>query len=119
MNDNEQQTIVTDWKNENGQSTYYQDGKPLNGRQYVNLPTIPNTNVQWNTNWYLMDNGIAQSGVQQWADTYYYFDPRAYLRVDNDYRGFGICSVTMAALLLKFTNGLARITTLIRILICK
>ena len=46
------------------------------------MPTINGTG----NNWYLVDNGVAQSGVQQWAGTYYYFDPITYLRVDNDYR---------------------------------
>lgn len=77
----------TGWnKNAQGQNVYYQNGKPLAGQQYVNLPTIPNTGAQGNTNWYLMKDGVAQSGVQQWAGTYYYFDPSSYLRVDNDYR---------------------------------
>ncbi|MEK1406172.1 dextransucrase [Limosilactobacillus fermentum] len=58
----------------------------MKGTQYVQLPTIPDTNVQGNTNWYFVKDGIAQSGVQQWAGTYYYFDPTTYLRVDNDYR---------------------------------
>ena len=79
--------ISTGWnKNAQGQNVYYQNGKPLAGQQYVNLPTIPNTGAQGNTNWYLMKDGVAQSGVQQWAGTYYYFDPSSYLRVDNDYR---------------------------------
>lgn len=77
----------TGWnKNAQGQNVYYQNGKPLAGQQYVNLPTIPNTGAQGNTNWYLMKDGVAQSGVQQWAGTYYYFNPSSYLRVDNDYR---------------------------------
>ena len=57
----------------------------LKGTQYVQLPTIPDTNVQGNTNWYFVKDGIAQSGVQQWAGSYYYFDPVTYLRVDNRY----------------------------------
>ncbi|MEK1415809.1 BspA family leucine-rich repeat surface protein, partial [Limosilactobacillus fermentum] len=79
---------TTDWqKNANNQWVY--NGKTdqdLKGTQYVQLPTIPDTNVQGNTNWYFVKDGIAQSGVQQWAGTYYYFDPTTYLRVDNDYR---------------------------------
>ena len=57
----------------------------MKGTQYVQLPTIPDTNVQGNTNWYFVKDGIAQSGVQQWAGSYYYFDPVTYLRVDNSY----------------------------------
>ena len=46
--------------------------------------TIDNLN---GGDWYLFGNdGRIQSGVQQWAGTYYYFDPNTYLRVDNDYR---------------------------------
>lgn len=82
-----QSSVQNGWsKNEQGQLVYYQEGHSLTGRQYINLPSIPATNVQSDNNWYLLDNGIAQSGVQQWAGTYYYFDPVTYLRVDNDYR---------------------------------
>ena len=72
-------------KGGDGQMTYYQNGQKLSGRQYIELPTIPETNTNGATNWYLMDNGTAQSGVQKWAGTYYYFDPNTYLRVDNNY----------------------------------
>lgn len=82
-----QPSVQNGWlKNEQGQLVYYQEGHSLTGRQYINLPSIPATNVQSDNNWYLLDNGIAQSGVQQWAGSYYYFDPMTYLRVDNDYR---------------------------------
>lgn len=82
-----QSSVQNGWlKNEQGQLVYYQEGHSLTGRQYINLPSIPATNVQSDNNWYLLDNGIAQSGVQQWAGSYYYFDPMTYLRVDNDYR---------------------------------
>ncbi|MFR0577381.1 glycoside hydrolase family 70 protein [Limosilactobacillus reuteri subsp. suis] len=83
-NSNQQQNRWV--KNAQGQMEYYQNNQLLKGRQYVNLPTIPNTNVQTDNNWYLVDNGIAQSGVQQWAGSYYYFNPSTYLRVDNEYR---------------------------------
>ena len=80
-------TVQNGWKKTaNGKMAYYQNGELLHGRQYVSLPTIPGTtNDQNSTNYYLMDNGIAQSKVQQWAGTYYYFDPVTYLRVDNNY----------------------------------
>ncbi|MBD5090824.1 MAG: KxYKxGKxW signal peptide domain-containing protein [Lactobacillus sp.] len=82
-----QPSVQNGWsKNEQGQLVYYQEGHSLTGRKYINLPSIPATNVQSDNNWYLLDNGIAQSGVQQWAGSYYYFDPVTYLRVDNDYR---------------------------------
>ena len=63
------------------QWTYYTNGQTAQGRNYVNLPTI---NGQGN-NWYLVEDGTVLSGVQQWAGTYYYFDPQTYLRVDNNY----------------------------------
>lgn len=68
-------------KNDNGEWTYYSNGQVTAGRNYVALPTINGTG----TSWYLMDNGVAQSRVQQWAGTYYYFDPKTYTRVDNNY----------------------------------
>ena len=86
-NDQNKGQQTTDWqKNANNQWVY--NGKTeqdLKGTQYVQLPTIPDTNVQGNTNWYFVKDGIAQSGVQQWAGSYYYFDPVTYLRVDNRY----------------------------------
>ena len=86
-NDKNKGQQTTDWqKNANNQWVY--NGKTdqdLKGTQYVQLPTIPDTNVQGNTNWYFVKDGIAQSGVQQWAGSYYYFDPVTYLRVDNRY----------------------------------
>ena len=78
--------VQSGWKtNDQGQNVYYRNGKPLSGLQYVSLPTIPQTGAQGSTNWYLTNNGVAQSGVQQWAGTYYYFDPVTHLRVDNNY----------------------------------
>lgn len=72
-------------KNNQGQMTYYQKGQAMSGRQYVELPTIPNTGVKGDTNWYLVDNGVAQSGLQKWQGSHYYFDPKTYLVVKNDY----------------------------------
>lgn len=69
------------WVNDNGQWTFYTNNQVNNGRDYSYLPTI---NGNGNS-WYLVDNGVVQSGVQQWAGTYYYFDPDTYLRVDNNY----------------------------------
>lgn len=71
--------------NDNGQMTYYQNGQVSAGRHYVNLPTIPNTNVSGKTNWYLTDNGVVQSGFQEWQGSHYYFDPQTYLVVKNAY----------------------------------
>ena len=74
----------TGWRisNDGSNYVYYKDGQPLAGRQYISLPTINGAG----NSWYLVDNGVVQSGVQKWAGTYYYFDPVNYLRVDNDYR---------------------------------
>ena len=69
------------WQYQNGNYVYYQDGQPLVGRQYISLPTINGVG----TSWYLVDNGVVQTKVQQWMGTYYYFDPVSYLRVDNNY----------------------------------
>ena len=82
-NDTKDQTPLNGWHQDQStkQWTYYTNGQTTQGRNYVNLPTI---NGQGN-NWYLVENGTVLSGVQQWAGTYYYFDPSTYLRVDNDY----------------------------------
>ena len=70
------------WVNENNNWTYYQDGQVASGRDYTYLPTI---NGEGNS-WYLVDNGVVQSGVQQWAGSYYDFDANNnYQRVDNNY----------------------------------
>ena len=69
------------WQYQNGNYVYYQDGQPLVGRQYISLPTINGVG----TSWYLVNNGVVQTKVQQWMGTYYYFDPVSYLRVDNNY----------------------------------
>ena len=82
-NDTKDQTQLNGWHQDQStkQWTYYTNGQTTQGRDYVNLPTI---NGQGN-NWYLVENGTVLSGVQQWAGTYYYFDPSTYLRVDNNY----------------------------------
>lgn len=71
------------WKQgSKGDWTYYTNGKVTQGRDYVSLPSITGSG----SNWYLVDNGVAQSGVQKWMGSFYYFDPTTHLRVDNDYR---------------------------------
>ena len=73
----------TGWVNENNNWTYYNNGQVTNGRDYTYLPTINGEGHSW----YLVDNGVVQSGVQQWAGSYYDFDANNnYQRVDNDYR---------------------------------
>ena len=57
------------WVNENSHWTYYNNGNVQSGRSYSYLPTI---NGQGHS-WYLVDNGVVQSGVQKWAGTYYAF----------------------------------------------
>ena len=73
------------WVNENNHWTYYQNGQVQSGRSYSYLPTITANGTGAGHNWYLVDNGVVQSGVQKWAGTYYDFDPTTYLRVDNNY----------------------------------
>ena len=70
------------WVNENNNWTYYNNGQVTNGRNYTYLPTINGGGHSW----YLVDNGVVQSGVQQWAGSYYDFDANNnYQRVDNNY----------------------------------
>jgi cell wall-associated NlpC family hydrolase len=69
------------WVNENGHWVYYNNGNVQSGRNYSYLPTI---NGQGHS-WYLVDNGVVQSGVQKWAGTYYDFDANTYQRVNNNY----------------------------------
>ena len=72
----------TGWVNENNNWTYYNNGQVTNGRDYTYLPTINGEGHSW----YLVDNGVVQSGVQQWAGSYYDFDAHNhYQRVDNNY----------------------------------
>ena len=72
----------TGWVNENNNWTYYNNGQVTNGRDYTYLPTINGEGHSW----YLVDNGVEQSGVQQWASSYYDFDANNnYQRVDNNY----------------------------------
>ena len=69
------------WQNENNHWVYYTNGSVQSGRNYSYLPTI---NGQGRS-WYLVDNGVVQSGVQKWAGTYYDFDAKTYQRVNNNY----------------------------------
>ena len=70
------------WVNENNTWTYYTDGQVTSCRNYTYLPTINGEGHSW----YLVDNGVVQSGVQKWAGTYYDFDANNnYQRVENNY----------------------------------
>ena len=70
------------WVNENNQWTYYTNNEVASGRNYSYLPSINGNGKSW----YLVDNGVVQSGVQQWAGSYYDFDAnKNYQRVDNNY----------------------------------
>ncbi|AWD62840.1 hydrolase Nlp/P60 [Limosilactobacillus reuteri] len=74
--------VKNGWVNENNNWTYYNNGQVTSGRNYSYLPTINGEGHSW----YLVDNGIVQSGVQKWAGTYYDFDANNnYQRVDNNY----------------------------------
>ena len=70
-------------KQSDGTIVYYRNGQLDKGREYVQFDSLTNPG---NKDWYLLDNGVATSGVQKWMGTYYYFDPITHLRVDNDYR---------------------------------
>ena len=52
---------------------FYQNGQKATG--YLND----------GSHWYMFKDGLKQSDVQKWAGTYYYFDHKTYLRVDNAY----------------------------------
>ena len=67
------------WVNENGTYTYYTNGKVASGESYSYLPTINGTGH----NWYLVKDGVVQSGVQQWYGSYYYFNPTNHLKLDH------------------------------------
>ncbi|MBB1096289.1 glucosaminidase domain-containing protein [Limosilactobacillus agrestis] len=74
--------IKNGWVNENNQWTYYTNNEVASGRNYSYLPSINGDGKSW----YLVDNGVVQSGVQQWAGSYYDFDANNnYQRVDNNY----------------------------------
>lgn len=70
------------WYDENGQKVYYTNGQTENGRHYEKLASIDGTNTQ---NYYLVDNGVVQSGLQEWMGSHYYFDPNTYLVQKNTY----------------------------------
>ena len=81
---------------ENNQSTSESNGNSLtkNGwdatdhSYYVNGNKVRNNyySIGDGTTGYLLgDDGKALSGVQQWAGTYYYFDPTTYLKQNNVY----------------------------------
>lgn len=70
------------WYDENGQKVYYTNGQTESGRYYEELASIDGSNTK---NYYLVDNGVAQSGLQEWMGNHYYFDPTTYLVQKNTY----------------------------------
>lgn len=70
------------WYDENGQKVYYTNGQTEAGRHYEKLASIDGSQ---NQNYYLVDNGVAQSGLQEWQGSHYYFDPTTYLVQKNTY----------------------------------
>ena len=70
------------WYDENGQKVYYQNGQTESGRHYSQLKSMDGSDTQ---NYYLIDNGVAQSGLQEWQGTNWYFDPDTYQLVKNEY----------------------------------
>lgn len=79
----QQPTVQNGWiTNDSGQKLYYRNGHLDSGREYVNLPSMTDAN---STNYYLLQDGIAQSGLQEWMGSHYYFDPQTFLVVKNTY----------------------------------
>lgn len=70
------------WYDENGQKVYYTNGQTESGRHYEQLSSIDGSDTK---NYYLVDNGVAQSGLQEWQGSHYYFDPTTYLVQKNTY----------------------------------
>ncbi|WP_225352277.1 C40 family peptidase [Limosilactobacillus equigenerosi] len=92
-NDQAQPTVTTEtpvktgWQQAADKSwTYYNnDGKANTGREYSLMPTIGDTNGK-SKSWYLMQDGKALSGVQEWAGSYWDFDSSSYtLSQKKDY----------------------------------
>ena len=81
----EKKVAKNGWVQEDKGWTYYTNGSISKGWAYTYLPTVTAKGVGTGSNWYLTNDGVVQSGVQQWAGTYYDFDPTTYLRVDNNY----------------------------------
>ena len=70
------------WVRQNGSYAFYDHNTLKKGLDYVQLDSLTRPGKK---DWYLMKDGIVQSGIQQWKGSLYYFDPVSYLRVDNDY----------------------------------
>lgn len=70
------------WVQENGQEVYYQNGKTTAGQDYIYVESMDNPSTK---NWYMVKDGVAQSGLQKWYGTYYYFNPTTYLKETNAY----------------------------------
>ncbi|WP_222845566.1 peptidoglycan amidohydrolase family protein, partial [Limosilactobacillus fermentum] len=70
-----------------GQKVYYNtNGTTDTGREYVQLPSLTDT-TKGATGWYLLQDGVAQKGAQEWYGSEWYFDPSTYqLLKENTYR---------------------------------
>ena len=73
--------------NASGQKVYYNtNGTTDTGREYVQLPSLTDT-TKGATGWYLLQDGVAQKGAQEWYGSEWYFDPSTYqLLKENTYR---------------------------------
>lgn len=75
-------TTKNGWYDENGQKVYYTNGQTESGRHYEELASIDGSDTK---NYYLVDNGIDQSELQEWQGSHYYFDPTTYLVQKDTY----------------------------------
>ncbi|UUC14949.1 peptidoglycan amidohydrolase family protein [Limosilactobacillus fermentum] len=73
--------------NASGQKVYYNtNGTTDTGREYVQLPSLTDT-TKGATGWYLLQDGVAQKGAQEWYGSEWYFDPSTcQLLKENTYR---------------------------------
>lgn len=69
------------WQKEKDGYTYYEaDGTVKKGRQYRQLPDL-NAPQKY----YLTENGKMLTGIQQWAGSYWFFNPDGTLHTKRDY----------------------------------
>ena len=68
------------WQKDQSGYTYFEHGKPSQGRQYRLLPKI-NEQKQW----YLTQDGKMLTGVQKWQGSYWLFNQDGSLHTQRDY----------------------------------